>query len=127
MAMQPNTPLIDLADDLLPAAGDGRHDAAALIGQAAAPVDSSELAPSITLSVADLLPDANGEVVIMGGGEPAQINLLTDQKLAEAGVSESHVTLDGVDVNGLAYFAFEGGLKLFYPNHLDVVLGPIDG
>src|SRR3977135_94608 len=110
--MQPNVPLIDLADDLLPAAGDGRHDAAALIGQAAAPVDSSALAPSITLSVGDLLPDANGEVVIMGGVEAAQINLLTDQKVADSGVAQSHVTLDGVDVHGLSFFEFESGLKL---------------
>ena len=125
--MQPNTPLIDLADDLLPAAGDGRHDAATLIGQAAAPVESSAFAPSITLSIGDLLPDANGEVVIMGGLEAAQINLLTDQKVADSGVAQSHVTLDGVDVHGLSFFEFEGGLKLFYPNHMDIVLGPIDG
>jgi len=125
--MQPNIPIIDLADDLLPAAGGEHRDAATLIGQAAAQVDSSSLAPSITLSVADLLPDANGEVVIMGGGEPAQINLLTDQRVADSGVAPSHVTLDGVDVQGLSFFAFEGGLKLFYPNHLDIVLAPIDG
>jgi len=125
--MQPNVPFIDLADDLLPAAGDGHHDAAALIGQAAAPVDSSALAPSITLSVGDLLPDANGEVVIMGGVEAAQINLLTDQNVADSGVAQSHVTLDGVDVHGLSFFEFESGLKLFYPNHMDIVLGPIDG
>jgi hypothetical protein len=125
--MQNNTPLIDLADDLLPAPGEGRQDAAALIGQAPSLVDDSVLAPTITLSIGDLLPDANGEVVIMGGGEPAQINLLTDQKLSDSGVAESHITLDGVDVYGLSFFAFEGGLKLFYPNHLDIVLGPVDG
>lgn len=125
--MQNNTPLIDLADDLLPAPGEGRQDSAALIGHAPSLVDDAMLAPTITLSIGDLLPDANGEVVIMGGGEPAQINLLTDQKLSGSGVAESHITLDGVDVHGLSFFAFEGGLKLFYPNHLDIVLGPVDG
>ncbi len=125
--MSSNTPIIELADDQLPAPESGRQDAAALFGQAPAPVDDSMLAPSVTLSFGDLLPDANGEVVIMGGGEPAVVNLLTDQKLAGSGVAESHVTLDGVDVHGLSFFAFEGGLKLFYPNHMDIVLGPIDG
>jgi hypothetical protein len=124
--MSQNVPIIELADDHLPAPEAGRQDAASLIGQAPAPVDDSALAPSITLSFGDLLPDANGEVVIMGG-EPSHINLLTDQKLAQSGVAESHVTLDGVDVHGLSFFAFEGGLKLFYPNHMDIVLSPIDG
>ncbi len=123
--MQPNVPIIDLADDL-PAAGDGRQDAAALVAQAPPPVADEEPVPSITLSVGDLLPDANGEVVIMGAGDPAHINLVTDQKVADAGVVESHVTLDGVDVHGLSYFELEGGLKLFYPSHLDIVVGPID-
>lgn len=83
--------------------------------------------PPITLSFDDLLPDPNGEIVVMGTGFGTQLNILTDQKICAAGVAIDHCTADGVEVGGLAYFAFEGGTKLYYSPEIQVTIAPADG
>jgi hypothetical protein len=65
----------------------------------------------ITLSFADLLPDANGEIVIVSHGDSPQLSILTDRPVCDSGVADSHVTADGVDVAGWAYYTFEGGTR----------------
>ncbi len=45
-----------------------------------------------TLNLADLLPDANGEIVIMNEGDDPCLNIVTDLRLLESGIAESHVT-----------------------------------
>jgi hypothetical protein len=37
------------------------------------------------------------------------------------------VTADGLDVAGLAYFAFEGGTKLYYSPEIEVTIAPVHG
>jgi hypothetical protein len=79
----------------------------------------------ITLSLGDLLPDANGEIVIVSDGDSLHLSILTDLRVCEFGVSGEHLTADGVDVAGLCFFAFEGGTKLYYPADLDVTVSPL--
>jgi hypothetical protein len=81
----------------------------------------------ITLSFDDLLPDLNGEVVVMGNGFGAQLSIMTDQKICAEGVADSHHTADGLDVGGLAFFAFEGGTKLYYSPEIEVTIAPAHG
>jgi hypothetical protein len=76
----------------------------------------------ITLSLGDLLPDANGEIVILSDGDSLHLSIVTDLRICEAGISGEHLTADGVDVAGLCFFAFEGGTKLYYPADLDVTV-----
>lgn len=82
---------------------------------------------AITLAFDDLLPDVNGEIVVMGTGPGTQLSIVTDQRVCAEGVAGSHVTADGLDVAGLAYFAFEGGTKLYYSSDVEVIIAPTDG
>lgn len=76
----------------------------------------------ITLPLGDLLPDANGEIVIVSDGEALHLSIVTDLRICESGVSGQHLTADGVDVAGLYFFAFEGGTRLYYPAEVDVTV-----
>ncbi len=76
----------------------------------------------ITLSLGDLLPDENGEIVIVSDGDSLQLSIVTDLRVCDSGVSGEHLTAEGVDVAGLCFFAFEGGTKLYYPADLDVTV-----
>lgn len=130
MAM--NMPLDD--GEEIPAAGtmalDGDNDSAA---QASPPVmgDIAMAPPSgdvpITLAFEDLLPDANGEIVVLGADLGTHLSILTDQRICAEGVADPHVTADGLDVAGLAFFAFEGGTKLYYSPEIEVTIAPIHG
>jgi hypothetical protein len=82
---------------------------------------------AITLAFEDLLPDVNGEIVVMGSGLGTQLSIVTDQRVCAEGVAGSHVTADGLDVAGLAYFTFEGGTKLYYSADVEVTIAPSHG
>jgi hypothetical protein len=86
-----------------------------------APAAGSE-ADHITLSLDDLLPDANGEIVVMNPQGQLHLNLVTDLQISESGVADSHFTADGTDVNGLSFFAFEGGMKLYYSHEVEITI-----
>lgn len=81
----------------------------------------------ITLAFDDLLPDANGEIVVMGADLGTQLSIMTDQRICAEGVADSHLTVDGLDVAGLAYFAFEGGMRLYYSPEIEVTIAPVHG
>ncbi|MDZ4735682.1 MAG: hypothetical protein SGJ07_04970 [Rhodospirillaceae bacterium] len=92
----------------------------AVDGRIAGAVDSR-----ITLSLDDLLPDANNEIVIVGDGDSLHLSILTDMRICDSGISGEHLTADGVDVAGLCFFAFEDGMRLYYPAELDVTVSPV--
>ena len=52
---------------------------------------------ALVLELADLLPDAAGEVVLFAG-EDFTVNLKAGAALTASGVAEAHVTASGVDV-----------------------------
>jgi hypothetical protein len=88
----------------------------------AAPAAGGEFADHITLSLDDLLPDANGEIVVMSQQGQLHLNLVTDLPVCESGVADSHVTADGTDVNGLSFYAFEGGMRLYYSPDVEITI-----
>ena len=104
---------IDRSDDLPLPGGEGGGATQLAAGLAA-------VEPGIVLSFADLLPDANGEIVIVGGG--VRLSIVTDQRVADFGIADSHLTADGFDVGGLSYFMFEGGTRLYYSPDVDVTI-----
>lgn len=126
-----NTPLDDGAE--IPGAGDVARGTASESSPQPPLVmgDSVVASPAgdapITLAFADLLPDANGEIVVMGADLGTQLSIVTDQRVCAEGVAEPHVTADGFDVAGLAYFAFEGGTTLYYSPEIEVTIAPIHG
>lgn len=77
-----------------------------------------------TLNLADLLPDANGEIVILNEGDDPYLNIVTDLRLLESGIAESHITDGGIDVKGLQYWVFEDGTKLYYSPGLSISVEP---
>lgn len=68
---------------------------------------------TITLSLQDLLPDSEGEVVLedsLGG-----LIILEGAEVAEQGILQDvHVTDGGQDVSGMAYARFMDGTVLYY-------------
>jgi hypothetical protein len=75
---------------------------------------------ALTLNLSDLLPDANGEIVILNEGDDPSLNIVTDLRLLESGIAESHVTDGGIEVKGLQYWVFEDGTKLYYSPGLSI-------
>ena len=83
---------------------------------------SSALDLSVTLSLSELLPDSNGEIVIVNNGDDPQLQIVTEMKLLEAGVASEHLTESGMQVAGFNYWVFEDGTKLFYSPGLAIEL-----
>ncbi len=69
-----------------------------------------------------LLRDVNGEVVLFNDSGMRTVGLVTASAVVDDGTVGRHVTADGVDVAGFRFYLFEGGLKLFYPPDLDLLL-----
>lgn len=77
---------------------------------------------SVTLSLSELLPDSNGEIVIVHGGDDPRLQIVTELKLLESGVASDHLTEGGMQVAGFNYWVFEDGTKLFYSPSLAIEL-----
>ncbi len=75
---------------------------------------------TMVLDLADLLPDASGEVVLFA--EPdLPVNIVASESVTEAGVSDSHITATGVDVTGLQFYSFSSGITLYSGSNVHVV------
>ena len=85
-------------------------------------VTSDADADHIVLSLNDLLPDANGEIVVMSQQGQLHLNLMTDLRVCESGVAVSHVMADGLDVQGLSFYAFEGGTRIYYSSDVEITI-----
>jgi hypothetical protein len=66
----------------------------------------------LQLSLADLLPDSEG-VVVLFAGEGVLVRLATHTSLLESGVSDSFVTAAGIDVTGHHFYSFENGVTVY--------------
>ena len=75
---------------------------------------ASSLDQTVTLTLGELLPDSNGEIVIVNGGDDPQLQIVTELRLLESGVADDHLTESGMQVAGFNYWVFEDGTKLFY-------------
>ncbi len=83
-------------------------------------LENPAVGETILLELADLLPDASGEVVLFAGDD-LPVNIVTDLPVTEAGISEAHVTAAGVDVTGLHFYSFESGLTVYSPTDVLIV------
>jgi hypothetical protein len=81
---------------------------------------TGSLDQTVTLTLGELLPDSNGEIVIVNGGDDPQLQIVTDLKLLESGVAHDHLTESGLQVGGFNYWVFEDGTKLFYSPGLSI-------
>ena len=97
--------LIDEAPDLV-TAGPGDDLAA------------SALEP-LSLDLGDLLPDAAGEVVLMGGAD-VPFSIHAGEAVTATGIADALITMGGLDVTGLHYYSFESGITLYSPTDLAI-------
>lgn len=118
----------------IPGAGDAPRDAGSAVAGPAGPPAVGNVAMAsdlgdapITLAFDDLLPDSNGEIVVTGSGFGAQLSIVTDQRICAEGVADNHVTVDGFEVAGLAYFSFEGGTTLYYSPDIELTIAAAHG
>jgi hypothetical protein len=80
-------------------------------------------ADSVVLELGDLLPDSLGEVVLFMG-EDMSVNILTRETITGFGIADPHVTATGVDVTGLHFYSFEGGLTVYSASDILIVNDP---
>ena len=85
-----------------------------------------EDADSVLLQLGDLLPDSSGEVVLFMG-EDVSVNLLTRETITGFGIADPHVTATGLDVTGLHFYSFEGGLTVYSATDILIINDPNAG
>jgi hypothetical protein len=98
--------VIDLAQD----------DQAALEREVASTTVDGELA------LADLVSDANGEIVVFNDSGLRTLAIRTESPVVADGRVQKHVTAGGEDVSGFNYVTFGNGVTLYYPDGLDLIL-----
>jgi hypothetical protein len=77
-------------------------------------------ADALVLDLEDLLPDVEGEVVLLAeGGVP--LSVVAHEPVTGSGIVEQHVTASGVDVEGLYYYSFESGVTLYSDTDIVIV------
>jgi hypothetical protein len=77
----------------------------------------------LSLGLSDLLPDAAGEVVLMGGAD-VPLSIYAAEAVMAEGIADAHITAGGVDVTGLHFYSFESGITLYSPTDLVIDGGP---
>lgn len=78
---------------------------------------------SVVLDLNDLLPDSSGEVVLFTG-EDVSVNILTHEMITGFGIADPHITATGVDVTGLHFYSFEGGVTLYSASDVLIINDP---
>jgi hypothetical protein len=76
----------------------------------------------VELALADLVGDANGEVVIFNDSGFRTLALRTDSGVVENGRAEARITAGGEDVSGFSYVRFENGMTVYFQEDLDVIV-----
>lgn len=86
--------------------------------------ESAGLEPQaeVELRLADLVGDANGEVVFFNDSAFRTVGVSTDAAVVAEGRSGRHVTAGGTDVLGFNYVSFDNGLTLYYDSDIDLVV-----
>jgi hypothetical protein len=76
---------------------------------------------AIALSLDDLLPDANGNVVLFNDAGVTEMSIIAERPVIDSGIAgEGAGTSCGADVAGMAYYSFDPGPTLYYPMNLHV-------
>jgi hypothetical protein len=81
-------------------------------------------AAEVELALADLVGDANGEVVVLNDSGFRTMAIHTEAGVTADGRVQAHVTASGEDVSGFNYVTFDNGVTLYYPDGLDLLLQP---
>ena len=75
---------------------------------------------SIALSLDDLLPDDNGNVVLFNDAGVTEMSIHAERPVVDAGIAGEDAALGNAEVAGMAYYSFDSGPTLYYPLDLHV-------
>lgn len=75
-----------------------------------------------TLSLSDLIQDANGEIVLFNDSHLRRLALLTEAHELARGEAPHHITATGEDVTGFRYVTFDNGVTLYYQPDLELLV-----
>ena len=78
------------------------------------------------LDLADLIADANGEVVLFNDSNLRSITLGASAAVLDEGEVGTHRTAAGEDVSGFHYYRFDTGLLLYFAPDLELILARAD-
>jgi hypothetical protein len=81
-------------------------------------------AGDVQLALADLVSDANGEVVVFNDSGFRTMAIRTEAAVTADGRVQRHTTASGENVSGFNYVTFDNGVTLYYPDGLDLILEP---
>lgn len=90
-----------------------------------APISADEAADGraeVELKMADLVSDANGEIVFFNDSGFRSLGITTEASVVADGEAQAHRTADGTDVTGFFFVTFENGLTIYYQDGLDLIL-----
>jgi hypothetical protein len=85
---------------------------------------SASGAAEVELALADVVADANGEVVVLNDSGFRTMAVRTAAAVTADGRAQKHVTASGEDVSGFNYVTFDNGVTLYYPEGLDLIVEP---
>ena len=76
---------------------------------------------AIALSLDDLLPDANGNVVLFNDAGVTEMSILAERPVIDSGIAGAEMgALGSADVAGMAYYSFDSGPTLYCPLDIHV-------
>jgi predicted TIM-barrel enzyme len=91
-------------------------------GAAAASATGDATGAEIELALADLVADANGEIVVFNDSGYRSLAIRTDRLVVADGHAGAHLTAAGVDVSGFQFVRFDNGLTLYVEAGLHLIL-----
>ncbi len=74
------------------------------------------------LVLTDVVVDANNEVVVFNDSGLRTLAIRTEAAVTAEGRTQKHVTAGGEDVSGFRYVVFDNGVRLYYPEGLELML-----
>jgi len=95
----------------------------AALSEAAVPSELHRPADDVlTIELADLVQDSNGEIVLFNDSHLPALAVRADSRPVETGAVGAHVTAAGEDVSGYRFVAFGDGTKIYYQDSLDLLV-----
>lgn len=76
----------------------------------------------LTLELADLVHDSNGEIVLFNDSHLPAMAVRAESRPVASGEVGAHVTAAGDDVTGYRFVAFGDGTKIYYQDSVDLVV-----
>jgi hypothetical protein len=86
------------------------------------PPEAAVADAEVELALADLVGDANGEIVFFNDSGFRSLAIRTDRSVVAEGETGAHVTAAGDDVSGFRFITFDNGLTLYVEAGLHLVL-----